>query len=372
MRQFELVLNVAMVVVGLVIFGSVLTTLDVPARDSGVVAADIPSPPDADADTPTPSATTVTGTVVLTSQLTFATPSEPNATATPTITPLPAAAQRSQWFGDTPGLTATLNIVLLGSDRRPGDDTWRTDTIIVVAIDPASMSAGVIGVPRDMWVDIPDHAPNRVNTLDEFGGPALLKQVLGEYLGMPIDYYVRVDFDGFQKAIDVLGGVSVSVECALSEGYPDPGRPDGIRHVYFPAGRVQMDGQMALDFSRSRLSTSVYDRMRRQLRVLLGVREKLLSADTFARIPELWDAAGTLVQTDIPARDILPLAKLGSQMQLANVHALTIDLPLVTQTYSPQGWWILVPDESRIHAAVRNLFAAPGVSSAVNRQGGCG
>ena len=370
MKQVELFLNVALILVGIVIFGTAMTTLEVPSRDPEVVAPDTPAAVATETAIPEPTATPITQSIVLTSQLVFATPTLPVPTATPTITPLPVA-RASAWFSSTLALTNTLNIVLLGSDRRHGDDSWRTDTLIVVAVDPSNRTAGAIAVPRDMWVEIPDHEANRVNELDELGGPALLKKVLGSYLGIPIDYFVRVDFDGFQKAIDLLGGITVNVDCPLSEGYPDPSLPEGIRHVYFPAGRVQMDGQMALDFSRSRLSTSVYDRMRRQMRVMLGVREKLLSPDVFRRIPDLWDVAANLLQTDIPARDVLPLAKLGSEMKLSDLHALTIDLPLVYQTYSSQGWWILMPNVERIHAAVRNLFAAPTVSDAAKRPGGC-
>ena len=87
-----------------------------------------------------------------------------------------------------------------------------------------------------------------------------------------------------------------------------------------------------------------------------------------------WQAVvdiANLLQTDIPAREVLPLAKLGSEMKLSDLHALTVDLPLVYQTYTSQGWWILVPNVERIHAAVRNLFAAPPVSDAARRPGGC-
>ncbi len=378
MKRFELFLNLALIVVGVTLFStgmSEMTTLEVPSRDADVLTMDTPTLIAEDTETPratpTPTETPITQTIVLTSQILFATPTPPAPTATPTITPLPTATV-TKWFSNTLALANTINIALLGSDHRPGDPTWRTDTIIVVAIDPVAKSAGAISVPRDMWVDIPNHAPNRVNALDEFGGPPLVKKVLGTYLGMPIDYYVRVDFDGFQKAIDTIGGITVNVDCPLSEGYPDPSKPDGIRHVYFPTGKVQMDGQMALDFSRSRLSTSVYDRMRRQMKVLLAVREKLLSADMFLRIPALWNAATKLVQTDIPASQILPLARLGSELKVSDLHALTIDLPMVYQTYSVQGYWILMPNVDRIHAAVGNLFKSQTVSDAVKKQGGCG
>src|SRR5437667_510256 len=84
----------------------------------------------------------------------------------------------------------TLNVILLGSDHRGKASDWRTDTMIVVMVDPASRQAAAISLPRDMWVAIPGRPPNRINTLDEFGGPALVKKVIGASLGIPIDYYV--------------------------------------------------------------------------------------------------------------------------------------------------------------------------------------
>jgi LCP family protein required for cell wall assembly len=288
----------------------------------------------------------------------------PTATARSSATPRPMLA--------LPPLPDTLNIVLLGSDHRPGAADWRTDTMIVVMLNPRTRQAGAISVPRDLWVNIPGRDPNRVNTLDEFGGPVMVKKVLGSTLGIPIDYYVRIDFDGMVKAIDALGGITVDVQCSLQEEYPDPGAPGGIRRLNVSPGRVRMSGQMALDFSRSRLSTSVLDRMRRQNRVLLGVREKLLSPDLFPRIPQLWNAAGKLVQTDLPASELVPLTNMAGQLKLSDAHGLLIDAPFVRQTYSPQGYWILLPDLSAIRTAVRNILSGPSLTDAVRRPGSCG
>ena len=286
------------------------------------------------------------------------------ASARPSATPRPAVA--------LPALPDTLNIVLLGSDHRPGAADWRTDTMIVVMIDPRGRQAGAISIPRDMWVNIPGRDPNRVNTLDEFGGPAMVKRVLGSALGIPIDYYVRIDFDGMVKAIDAIGGITVDVQCALQEEYPDASAPGGIRRLAVTPGRTRMSGQMALDFSRSRLSTSVLDRMRRQNRVLLGVREKLLSPDVFPRILPLWNATSKLVQTDLPASQILPLANMAGQLKLPDAHGLIIDAPMVRQTYSPGGAWILLPDLSAIRTAARNIFSGPALTDAVRQTGSCG
>ena len=151
----------------------------------------------------------------------------------PAATPVPAVA--------LPPLPNTINIILLGSDHRNQDTDWRTDTMIVVMVDPRTKQAGVISIPRDLWVNIPGRPPNRINTLDEFGGPPLVKQVVGSVLGVPIDYYVRVDFSGFEKAIDTIGGITVDVDCTLRES-----------NIVFPAGKTQMDGPTALTFSRLR------------------------------------------------------------------------------------------------------------------------
>jgi len=288
----------------------------------------------------------------------------PMATARPSATPRPTLA--------LPPLPDTLNIVLLGSDHRPGAADWRTDTMIVVMIDPRSRQAGAISVPRDIWVNIPGRDPNRVNTLDEFGGPAMVKRVLGSTLGIPIDYYVRIDFDGMVKAIDAIGGITVDVQCSLQEEYPDSSAPGGIRRLNVSPGRIPMSGQMALDFSRSRLSTSVLDRTRRQNRVLLGVREKLLSPDVFPRILPLWNATSKLVQTDLPASELVPLTNLVGQLKLSDAHGLIIDAPFVRQTYSPQGYWILLPDLTAIRTAARNIFSGPSLTDTVRRPGSCG
>jgi LCP family protein required for cell wall assembly len=268
------------------------------------------------------------------------------AQATATPTPVVAAATAVPTSA-LPPLPNTINIILLGSDHRNQDTDWRTDTMIVVMVDPRSKQAGVINVARDLWVKIPGRAPNRINTLDEFGGPGLVKQVVGSVLDVPIDYYVRVDFSGFEKAIDTIGGITVDVDCTLRDG-----------DTVFPAGKTPMDGKTALLFSRLRKSTSIFDRMRRESRVLWAVREELLSPDMFPRIPELWIVVRTLVQTDIPPQNILALATLANEIKPADIRGLVIDYSMSRHATSSQGWWILLPDVNHIRAAARNILGA--------------
>ena len=246
-----------------------------------------------------------------------------------------------------PAQRDTLNVILLGSDHRGNASDWRTDTMIVVMVDPKTRQAGAISLPRDMWVAIPGRPPNRINTLDEFGGPPLVKKVIGASLGIPIDYFVRVDFDGFTKAIDAIGGITVNVDCTLRE----------TTWIY-PKGPNQMDGRRALFFARSRETTSVYDRMRRQSQVLWAVREKLLSPNSFSRIPTLWSSVSGYVQTDLPPTTILSLASLAHDIKSSDIHGMTVDYSMVRHITSPQGWWILQPDFNKIRAGVANVFNA--------------
>ena len=311
--------------------GYVLTNAEPPAA-----ADDSGNGPDPLIDaTSTPAAAAVAGASA---------PVQPSATPIPpTATPIPAAA--------LPPLPNTINFILLGSDHRAGSSDWRTDTMVVVMVDPRNKQAGVISIPRDMFVNIPGRPPNRVNTLDEFGGPPLVKQVIGSLLGVPIDYYARVDFLNFEKAVNTIGGIDVSVDCTLRES-----------NIVYPAGMTHMDGSAALLYARLRYSTSVYDRMRRQSRVLWAIREKLLSPAMFSRIPELWAAGQNMVQTDVPAQEAVSLAALAGAIKPADIHGMVVDYSMVRHATSAQGWWILLPDLNHIRIAAHSIFS-PGTPS---------
>ena len=396
-RSIGLVASLVVVLVGIVMLNAGVSEIDLPERGSAPVPAYMDdevlpdfsaiTPDDGDADSyaiptqpagatsdddpraalsathaATPSLAATSARAAVAAAVT-PTPQPTAANPAPTAIPKPAAP--------LPPLPGTLNVVLLGADSPPGSSDWRTDVLIVVMIDPKAKRVGVINIPRDLFVNIPGRSPNRVNTLDEFGGPKLVKQVLGSTLGVPIDYYVRIDFGGMIKAIDAIGGVTVQVDCALEEIYPDPRLPGGIRRLKVAPGRVRMTGQMALDYSRSRLSTSVWDRMRRQNRVLLGVREKLLGADMFPRIPALWSATQNLVQTDLPGSLIVPLAKLAADIKLSDVHGMTVDYRMTRQTNTPAGAWVLLPDLPAVRAAARSVFVASALTDAIKRESGC-
>jgi LCP family protein required for cell wall assembly len=124
-----------------------------------------------------------------------------------------------------------VNILLLGTDKRLAEQgPSRTDTMIVVTVDPENKTAGMLSIPRDLWVPIPGHSENRINVAhflgerDNYpgGGPALAKKTVQYTLGIPIHYYIRVNFEGFEKLIDAIGGIVIDVKTPIhDEKYPD-------------------------------------------------------------------------------------------------------------------------------------------------------
>jgi LCP family protein required for cell wall assembly len=261
----------------------------------------------------------------------------------------------------------TVTVLLLGSDRREGQTHWRTDTIILVAVDTRGHTAGLLSIPRDLWVYIPSRGYERINTAELWGelgkypggGPALIKNTVEYNLGLPVHYYVRVDFQGFVKIIDALGGVTVDVDCPLSDRFPDPDSPTGFTDLDLSPGICHLDGKMALYYSRSRLSTSDYDRSRRQQKVIRGVWEQALRLDILPKIPELWQTLGDTFQTDLSLEQVLTLAYLGTQIEPQNIHGHFVDRTMITGWRTPQGAQVLLPNHEKIRQVVSQFLAPP-------------
>jgi LCP family protein required for cell wall assembly len=227
-----------------------------------------------------------------------------------------------------------LNILLIGSDQRPKEGTYNTDTLIVVSIDPVTKQVAMFSLPRDT-VDVPMPSgplrnafgsvySRKINAFftsvrnrddlvagtDVTRGYNGLKQVLGNLYGLDIKYFVEVNFDGFKQVVDALGGVTINVQIpVVDEAYPsDTGR---LSRVYIPAGIQHMTGAEALVYARSRHSgQGDFDRAARQQRVLTSIREQADINNLVPRIPELVEAVKATVRTDIPQTELAKLAGL--------------------------------------------------------------
>ncbi len=261
--------------------------------------------------------------------------------------------------------TERVNLLLLGADKRPDETIYRTDTLIVVTLDPATKTAGMLSIPRDLWVPIPGYGESRINqafVLGEVkkypgGGPALAMRTVQEFLGVPIHGYVLVDFDGFRKLIDQIGGIDVMVEKPIDDTqYPTDDY--GYQEVHIPAGLVHMDGDLALKYARVRHGSSDIDRGRRQQQVLMAARDKALRLNLLPKLPSLMATIMGAVKTDLQPGEILALAKLANQVDTENIQAKVIDYTMVVETKTPSGGDVLLPNREKIRALVDEMFTS--------------
>ena len=264
-----------------------------------------------------------------------------------------------------------INILVLGIDQRPGESgPWRTDTLIVVSVDPQSKSAGLLSIPRDLWVEIPGVGMERVNTAYVYGdlnqvpggGPALAKKTVQYNLGEPIHYYLRANFSAFQQVVDLIGGVDIYVEREIN----DPVYPDmnyGYDPLRIPAGWQHMDGALALKYARTRHGGSDFERMQRQQQVLLAVRDKVMNLGLLPKLlpraREIAQALGNSVQTDLSLDQLVRLAQLGSEIDRARIRTASIDGSMTTVWTTPQGSLVLLPDRTKMSALHPLIFSPP-------------
>ncbi|MFQ5857259.1 MAG: LCP family protein [Anaerolineae bacterium] len=268
-----------------------------------------------------------------------------------------------------------VNILLLGVDQRSCEETggaWRTDTMILVSLDPETKTASMLSLPRDLWVEVPTVGPNRLNAAHFFGeafdypggGPALAKRTIQENLAVPVHYYIRINFDGFRKVIDALGGVELDVQEPIwDDRYPTDDCQYQI--VQFDAGQYHMDGDQALKYARSRHYSSDFDRARRQQQVLFAIYDKATSIRVIPRLPELWATKGKAVQTDLSLIEVIKLAHLGMQIDRDQIHRGVIDESMTYNMTTDQGWQVLDWDRQKVGALVEELF---GISDSLSER----
>lgn len=265
------------------------------------------------------------------------------------------------------GRQERVNILLLGIDQREGDaGPWRTDTMILLSLDPATQSAAMLSIPRDLWVTIPGYGENRINAAHMVGdkqdypggGPALAKKTVWHTLGAPVHGYVRINFSGFERLVDAIGGLTITVDKPIhDEAYPDGNY--GTMVVDIPAGEQQMDGKTALQYARSRHGTGDFDRMARQQKVILAARDKVMSLDIpLSRLPEMIAIAGDSLKTDLTVDQMLSLAEMARNIDTDAIHHGVIDSSMTTTVLTPEGWMVEVPDWVQVRDLVDNLFPA--------------
>jgi LCP family protein required for cell wall assembly len=259
-----------------------------------------------------------------------------------------------------------VNVLLLGGDAGPDRRGLRTDTVILASIDTSSGNAVLFSLPRnlerapfppgsELAVKYPQGFPDLLNAIypTVVDSPNLLpgvpdkgiravKDAVGEILGLPVDYYMMVDLEGFREVVDALGGITVNVKERLSYGAIRASGAIGRSQGYIEPGVQQMDGETALTYARSRDFSTDYDRMARQRCVVNAIVDKADPVTVFRSYPQIAATLREHLQTDIPA-DLLPAfvdlgerVKAGTQTSVAFVppviNSARPDFALIRQT----------------------------------------
>jgi LCP family protein required for cell wall assembly len=333
---------------------SPLSTQAAPSPTASIKNTVTPTPPPTGTSTPVPSplpqATQPNPTTVFTPVPEPATPTPP--ANVPTPVPLVEQSQDA------------VNILLMGSDTTTGN--WRTDTLIVASVHPEPPAVSLLSIPRDLYVYVPGWQMGRINTVDyrgermgyPGGGPGLLKSTIEYNLGIPIDFYARVNFDGFVEILDILGGVDVVVDCALHDTFPDPDAPGGKSDIDLLPGVHHLDAKRALWYARSRWNTNDFDRGRRQQRVLRSAFQQIRQLGLLTQVPELWDQMLGALQTDLPLDTALWLASIGSRLGSETaVKSRFIDGTVIREWTTASGAAVLLPVYERIRPLVTEALA---------------
>lgn len=285
----------------------------------------------------------------------------------PTIAQVDACTrmERPQWNGQS-----RFNILVMGMDRRPGardNLNARTDVMMLVSYDPQNARIGILSIPRDMHFAVLGMSEEllRVNTLmvegeliQENCGPYFAMETFQLNLGMYIDAYLAFDFEAFIAFVDAIGGITVDVPAAVD----DPIFPDmnyGTRHLIINAGEQEMDGRLALDYSRTRHGDNDYLRGQRQLLVLEGVRARLGEAgvvqDFVANLPDLLTELDGHFYSNLPVEQ---LSYLGLQMMtLDSENIITGALnEEYSYNYYYKGERVRVPDRDLLITLLTEVF----------------
>jgi polyisoprenyl-teichoic acid--peptidoglycan teichoic acid transferase len=274
-----------------------------------------------------------------------------------------------------------INVLLLGIDQREGQsDPARTDTMLVLTIDPQAKTAGMLSINRDLWVKIPGQASEgKINTahfLGEVehypgGGPTLAMQTVQAALDIPVQYYIRLNFTAFEKLVDMIGGIDLFVEESIDDpDYPDAGF--GYEPLHLDAGWQHLDGHTALKYARTRATAgSDLDRVKRQQQVILMVRDKILKnhqlPNVLAQLGPLLQLPGGPVQTNLTPGQIVELVNLAAQIDREQIHTVTLTGDMIEPYLAPDGQEAIVLKPGVVQQLRAQLYAtavAPSVPAA--------
>ena len=301
----------------------------------------------------------------------------------PTPTPqLPVAVDKEYPTWDSGSRINILFVGLRGGDVTEGDCPFCTDTLILLTVDPVTKTAGMLSIPRDMWVNIPGFGYNRINTSWMLGrgsrlpggGPALAMKTVSHFIGVHVDYYVQVDFDTFIDIIDMLGGVDIYNDETIILDLVSHGQ-DFPKVKLTCCGMRHLDGRKALAYARCRKESQGcpdgdVGRAHRQQKVIFGIRDKVLDPANFssllARAPQIYSRFSTGIQTNMSFQDAVKLAVLVRDIPEESIRNGVIDHSMASfgnTVLGGQNASVLKPLHDRIRVMRDEIFTTGGAVS---------
>jgi len=278
-----------------------------------------------------------------------------------------------------------INILFIGLDYRDweaGDGAPRSDTMILFTIDPQTKTAGMLSIPRDMWVNIPGFGYSRINTAYSSGegsklpggGPALAMKTVEQFLGVPVHYYAQIDFYTFIEFINLIGGIDIYSDEVLRLDPIGSGRDKlmitccGIRHL---------DGQKALAYARTRKTEGGdVDRAKRQQKVILGIRNQVLDPANFpvllGKARQFYEEFSAGIKTNMPFETGIQLAVLAKDIPVESIKTGVIDYTMVSLDnviLGGQNASIMKPFPDKIRELRDQIFTSGGAVSPLAAQG---
>jgi len=325
---------------------------------NAVLAGEQAAPPISSDEQATPAYVLITSAPDSTATPTPFQPIPPTAiltpTAIPTLTPFPTSTlEPALVMPDMPAeaipeLDKQVTILLLGSDKRPGDSGFRTDTIILLVLNPQQGTASLLSFPRDLYVHIPGRGQDRINTAFYSGGFKTLAATMEYNFGVRPQHYVLINFRSFKQMIDSVGGLTVKVSTPVTDKYPGKG------WITIPKGTVKMNADIALWYARSRKTSNDFARNRRQQEVLLALFEKFISMDALKRVPEFYKIYKKSISTDLTLTDGLSMLPLAIQLtDTSRIKRYYISPTHVWDHITPGGAMVLLPREAEIRKLVK-------------------
>jgi polyisoprenyl-teichoic acid--peptidoglycan teichoic acid transferase len=291
--------------------------------------------------------------------------------AAPVLTPeavIPPSNLPQPWDG-----ASRVNILVMGLDfadwsNRSGPS--RTDTMVLLSVDPITKTASMVSIPRDLWVEIPGYGYGRINTAHAIGqanklpggGPAMAAKTVEQFLGIPVQYYAVITFDAFTRAVDEIGCIQI---WAFEDLRVDPVGPGNTIYLTKDKGYC-MDGATLLAYARNRYTEGGdVDRAKRTQQVILALKDAVLDPAKFpglvAKAPALYKELASGITTNLTLDDALKLAALMQQVDSKKINQGIINYEMSNLTKTSDGASVLLPIPDKIRE-MRDKFFADGSS----------